>query len=120
MANLSLVLESDALDLTEYQKDGYVLQVRYKVTGKTKGKSFIGMKCGEGCGAEIEVTDPLNSKDGQGWIIGELELGCFKDKGVDLSKVTHPFVLTSDKGMEVSITNVKLFSRVAPVGCAFW
>ncbi len=102
----------DALDIARESNGDVMLLVTARVD-KAPGKASIGMRGGGA--ASVPVTLPA----GKGYVRYGLQLKCFAGRGVDMTKVTEPFVLTLEGAADVSVAEVRLGSDAEVVlGCA--
>ena len=73
---------------------------------------LLGMRCGEGCEGQIDITEALRSRPVGEWREFVAPLSHFGDSGTDLGHVTAPFVITTEGAMALRIANVRLESGV--------
>jgi len=101
----------DPLDIARESNGDVMLLVTARID-KAPGKASIGMR-GGGSGA-VPVTLPAS----RNYVRYGVQLKCFAAKGVDMTKVTAPFVLTVDGPTDLSLAEVRLGSDAEVVlGC---
>ncbi len=113
----SVYLSGEVVDATRFADGGYVMQIRYRVLGDSVGATKLAVTCGDNCMGQLDVTDDLRAQLNKGWQMSELSLSCFKDLGVDFSKVDKPFIIFSNAGTQLQISEVSLFERAVSVSC---
>lgn len=101
----------DPLDIARESNGDVMLLVTLKVD-KAPVSASVGMKGGGT--AALPATPPVSAS----YIRYGLPLKCFAAKGVDMSKVTAPFVLTLEGPADLSIAEVRLGSDAeVPLRC---
>jgi hypothetical protein len=69
----------------------------------------IGMSCGDKCKqGKVDVSSTLKKLKKGEWIAFPIALNCFSTAGVDLSKITSPFEISTEGKLSIEITNVRL------------
>jgi len=66
------------------------------------------MDCGWPCHGSRDVTKMFRSVPEGEWVTRGISLKCFEAKGVDLEKVTTPFLLTTDRSFALTIKDVRI------------
>jgi beta-glucosidase len=103
----------DPLDIARETNGDVLLLVTARVD-KAPARATIGMRGGAGASGAVPVVLPA----GKGYVRYGLKLKCFAARGVDMGKVTAPFVLTLDGPADLSIAEVRIGSDVeAELGC---
>ena len=101
----------DPLDIARESNGDVMLLVTARID-KAPGKASIGMR--GGAAGAVPVTLPVN----RNYVRYGIQLKCFAAKGVDMTKVTAPFVLTLEGAADVSLAEVRLGSDAEVVlGC---
>ncbi|WP_184088299.1 glycoside hydrolase family 3 protein [Sphingomonas xinjiangensis] len=104
--NLDLVRESNA-DLS--------LQISYKLDRAATGSAKLLMEGGTNTGA-IDATSLFTGQTGT-WRTANIALKCYQTNGVDLTKVTAPFVVQASGPLTVSIADIRIVSAPATAMC---
>ena len=86
------------------------IQLTYQVISAGNGATSIGVSCGEGCDASLDLTDAIQAASGEGWRTSNIKLKCFAD--ADFANLTSAFYLKSESGLEIQITAVELAQDV--------
>jgi beta-glucosidase len=101
----------DPLNIARESNGDVMLLVTAKVDGAPKSMS-VGMR--GGAAAAVPVTLPV----GTSYVRYGVMLKCFAGKGVDMTKVTAPFILTMEGPADLSIAEVRLGSDAeVTLGC---
>ena len=92
----------------------------FKVDKHPKGKVTMRMDCGWPCRGEMNLTRIFRAiPEGRPVRLG-IPLSCFEKVGVDLTRVTSPFVLVSGKPFALTISDVRITSEISEkslIGC---
>ncbi len=95
------------VNLSAYEHSAQLL-LALKVKKAPKAPVTVKMKC-EGCeGREggIDIQDSLTNVEKDTWFALPIALDCFAKNGVDLSKVTVPFEISTTGRLEVEIAQI--------------
>lgn len=104
----------DPLDISRETNGDVLLLFTMKVTN-APAKLSIGMRSAAGAAAG---SVPLNLPVSADYVRYGIKLKCIAAKGVDMTKVGAPFILTVDGPADLSISEVRLGSDVeAELGC---
>ncbi|MAF57141.1 MAG: hypothetical protein CMK03_04315, partial [Ponticaulis sp.] len=68
----------------------------------------IGMACGEGCGATVDVSEQLRELPQGEWTTSSIAVSCFVEEGLTPENVTRAFSLTGDTAMEITVHSVSI------------
>ncbi|MCW3838226.1 glycoside hydrolase family 3 N-terminal domain-containing protein [Sphingomonas canadensis] len=96
------------LDLTREANGDLSLQISYKLDRAATGPVKLLMEGGANTGA-IDATGLFSGATGQ-WKTVKIFLKCYRDAGVDLSKVAAPFVIQAAGPLQLSIADVRIVS----------
>lgn len=91
------------------------LRVEYRVDRKPA--SWVAMKLGDGNAKMIDVTELMRSSGEGAWQSLVIPLSCFKQQGVDLSRVSTPFAMEAGGPFQISISGVRLDQQPASLAC---
>ena len=72
------------------------------------GPAQLTMRCGEQCGASLDVSHVLASLPAGQWTTLAVPLKCLAKHGVEMKHVTVPFAMHGAKGLVLSLTHVGL------------
>ncbi len=108
-------------DLTDLKSKNGALMMEFKVDQHPMGVVTQRMDCGWPCSGTIDMTEFFKSvPEGQLSRVG-ISLQCFDKLGVDLSKVTSPLVLVSEKPFVLTIRDVRIVpdaSQESMISCS--
>ncbi len=96
------------LNLTREANADLSLQISYKLDRAATGPVKLLMEGGTNTGA-IDATGLFTGATG-GWKTVKVFLKCYRDAGVDLSKVVAPLVIQASGPLVVSIADVRIVS----------
>ncbi|MHA6723979.1 glycoside hydrolase family 3 protein [Sphingomonas sp. RS2018] len=82
------------------------LELAVRVTRAPAAAAFVEMACGPGCSARVDVTRPLSAIAGKGWQTIHLSLACLK--GIDPTRITVPFALSTTGAAQLTLSSVAL------------
>jgi beta-glucosidase len=102
------------IDLKRQANGDLSLFIEYRVDTKPTAPVKLSMLCGEGCGANLDVTEQLNAAKPREMHTLKVKLTNFREHGADMGKITQPFVLTTNGKLAVTIKTLRLVSD--PVG----
>lgn len=105
LANLS-IRAPRSLDLSDRKSDA--LLIEWRIDSVPTGQIKIGMSCGEGCSGMIEASNVLKLAETEAWRVDSISLQCFVKAGLDLSKVSAPFVLETGSSADISLHRIAL------------
>lgn len=103
------------LDLAREANADLSLQIQYKLERATTGPVKLLMEGGTNTGA-IDATRLFTGQTGT-WRTAKILLKCYQQNGVDLSKVTAPFVMQASGPLTVSLADVRIISDPANSTC---
>ena len=89
------------VDLSEQKNT--VLNIKWRMDARPEGKLMLGMGCGEGCGADIDITDLATRLPEGQWSETKIALACFENAGLDIVNVTQSLRLTADKPARLTL-----------------
>lgn len=94
-------------DLTA-MKDVAALTIDMRVDVKPDKDLQVRLSCEYPCQADVSIRKMISQMPKGEWFSLPIPLNCFKGKEFDLSKISSPFILTSNGKATISITNVRL------------
>lgn len=94
------------IDVSGRKSDALLIEWRVEVLPAHEFK--LGMACGEGCEGLIDANRILSIGKRSGWRTDIIPLQCFVSAGLDLTKVSAPFVLESDTKGSISLHRLEL------------
>ena len=98
----------EAISLADISDKNGAVMVEFKVDKRPRGKVVQRMDCGWPCHGSRDVTKMFRSVPEGEWVTRGISLKCFEAKGVDLEKVTTPFLLTTDRSFALTIKDVRI------------
>lgn len=94
------------IDLSVRKSDA--LLIEWRVEALPSGEFKLGMACGEGCAGLIDASRILSNAKMSDWRTDVISLQCFISAGLDLTKVSAPFVLESDSKGSIALHRLEL------------
>lgn len=98
------------MDLTALAEDNAALVVSYQLLRKPSSAVTLRMDCSYPCSGALDVTAHLEPS--QEWQDLALPLSCFAERGVDLSKVNTPMLLSTAGQLELLVRNVAITAQL--------
>lgn len=98
-------------DLSDYLKAGSALVMDLRVDQAPEGQVFVGMGCGQDCGAQVEVTGALQNLTLNEWQELSISLACFDKPTMDFSMVLEPFSMRSGAPLTLSLHQLRVVSK---------
>jgi beta-glucosidase len=114
-ANLSI--QGNPIDLTAKLATGMALTFNYNVLEQGASKVVLSLGCGLDCAGEIDITTSLRSKTGLGWQQANIALSCFAKAGSNIKQVDVPFLLSSDAGLIIQLSEIKIMEVKNVMDC---
>ncbi len=108
------------VDLTNLRKEDAALVMIFKVNKSPKGAVTLRMDCGWPCSGGLNLTRVLRAIPEDQMVRLGVKLSCFEKVGVNLKKVNSPFVLVSSKPFALTISDVRVTSKISEkslIGC---
>ncbi|MBX3563135.1 MAG: glycoside hydrolase family 3 C-terminal domain-containing protein [Sphingomonas sp.] len=96
------------LDLTREANADLSIQISYKLTTSATGKVRLLMEGGTNTGA-IDATSLFTGETGK-WRTAKILLKCYVENGVDLSKVSAPFVVSASGPLSFAVADIRIVS----------
>ncbi|MFP3423531.1 glycoside hydrolase family 3 protein [Pseudoalteromonas sp. SIMBA_162] len=93
-------------DKVAYSEANSALSFSYKINTMPTEQVQLGMKCEQGCGGELNITNELKNSALNTWQTMSVDLTCFTKKGVDFARVTSPFIIKTAGELSVSVADI--------------
>ena len=93
-------------DKVAYIEANSALSFSYKINTMPTKQVQLGMKCEQGCGGELNITNELKNSALNTWQTMSVDLTCFTKKGVDFARVTSPFIFKTAGEFSVSVAGI--------------
>jgi beta-glucosidase len=107
------VVGNAPIDLKRQANGDLSLFIEYRVDAKPTAPVQLTMRCGEGCGASLDLTEQLNAaKPGQIATV-KVKLINFREHGADMGTIAQPFVMTTNGKLTMTIKTVRLVADPA-------
>jgi beta-glucosidase len=107
------VVGNEAIDLKRQANGDLSLFIEYRVDERPSAPVQLSMRCGEGCASNLDVTEILNGAKVGEMATLKVKLVNFRDTGADMGKITHPFVMTTNGKLQLTIKTLRLVSDPA-------
>ncbi|WP_457652873.1 glycoside hydrolase family 3 protein [Rhodocaloribacter sp.] len=104
-------------DFSRESNGDLALSIDYRVDTAPEGTVTFVAACGEGCGAERDVTAIFAGAEPGAWTHTDLSLRCLAEAGVDMTKLTAPFGLRASGRFSLSISGVRLVPNEGRAVC---
>ena len=107
-------------DKVAYIEANSALSFSYKINTMPTEQVQLGMKCEQGCGGELNITNELKNSALNTWQTMSIDLTCFAKKGVDFARVTSPFIIKTAGELSVSVADISFkpqSDNIATVKC---
>jgi beta-glucosidase len=99
------IKSSSALDISRESNGALAIEMDVRIAGSVGGPVVLAMN-----GTGIDIGPSLKAGADKGWQTISLPLSCFAGKGVDMTKVTAPFRLSSGQQLDLSVSRIALGS----------
>ena len=106
-AKLAL-LASTPLDVTRQSNGDVQLQLTLRRDSELSAPLWVGVQCGEGCAARVDLRATLAAVPAGSWSVVGVPLKCFAAAGADLSQVSRPVEVESAAAADLSISRIAL------------
>lgn len=104
-------------DLRTYLESSAVLNLTVKLGSPAQAEVWLAMLCGEGCRAELDISDKLAQLPTGQWHQLSFALACFAE-AEQLARVFSPFSLQVKGELDISLADIRLQPGVtAPQQC---
>jgi len=107
-APATLRIGGGTLDLTREANADLSIQISYKLVTSATGKVQLLMEGGANKGA-IDATSLFTGETGT-WRTAKVFLKCYAQNGIDLSKVTAPFVVQASGPLSFAVADIRIVS----------
>jgi beta-glucosidase len=107
------VIGNAPIDLKRQANGDLSLFIEYRVDTKPTAPVQLTMRCGDNCGASLDVTEQLNAaKPGEIRNV-KVKLTNFREHGADMGVITQPFVMTTNGKLALTIKTLRLVADPA-------
>jgi beta-glucosidase len=107
------VIGNAPIDLKRQANGDLSLFIEYRVDTKPTAPVQLTMRCGDNCGASLDITEQLNAaKPGEIRNV-KVKLTNFREHGADMGVITQPFVMTTNGGLALTIKTLRLVADPA-------
>ena len=106
------------VDLTREANANSVFSMDVLVESAPTAPVTLSMGCGMACSGGVDITSTLRQLPANQWTTIRVPLRCFSAAGVDISRVTTPFELTTGGRMSIRFADVELVAPTpGPMEC---
>ncbi|WP_226467761.1 glycoside hydrolase family 3 protein [Luteimonas panaciterrae] len=102
------VVAETPLDLTRESNGDVLLLTTLKIDALPAGDIWIGVGCGQDCGARLPLRATLAALTPGQWTRVGIPLKCFADAGADLRRLDRPWSIETDTALELSVSRIAL------------
>jgi len=93
------------------------LMIRYRLHAAPSAPVTLSVACGDTCGAAVDLTHLLSAAADDQWHVSKIKLTCFRTGGADMSKVTEPFILSTQGTLSLAFTEIRLTTNEGDAVC---
>jgi beta-glucosidase len=104
-----------AIDLKRETNGEVSLAFDYRVDEPVTGPVRVLMECGAACAGTVPIDAALKAAPRGKWQHLKILLSCFEKSGMDMGRITAPFLISSDGPLSLSVAEIKLESGVSDV-----
>ena len=101
---------SVGIDLKRESNGEVSLAFDYRVDEPVTGPVRVVMECGSSCSGGVNIESALQAAPRGKWQHAKILLSCFEKAGVDMGRITAPFLISSDGPLALSVAEIKLES----------
>jgi beta-glucosidase len=102
------VVGNAPIDLKRQANGDLSVFIEYRVDAKPTAPVQLAMRCGENCGASLDMTEHLKAaKPGQLATL-KVKLMNFREHGADMGAITQPFVMTTSGKLQITVKTLRL------------
>ena len=102
------------LDISREANGELSLVVEYRVDAAPTAPVTLGMSCGTGCTFAVPIRGLLAAAPVGTWSTMAVPLRCFRQGGVDMTRVTAPLLITTAGRLALSVSDVRFASAAVP------
>ena len=116
-AEAMLSITGEPTDYTRESNGDMAVSVEYRVDAAPEGPVAFVVECGEGCGAERDVTSFFADATPGEWRRLDIQLSCFATEGADMARLTTPFGIKTTAPFTASFASIRLVSNEGQAVC---
>ena len=106
-----------ARDLSRQSNGDMALGFSYVLQRAPSSKVQLTMGCGDGCNGSLDITRYLKAAPVGKPQTLNIKLSCFAGKGVDMTRVDQPFIVTTSGSLELTLREVRLVTNEGDAVC---
>ncbi len=92
-----------------------VLSITWRIDAAPEGPMQLSMGCGDGCGAEMDITNLVSNLPKGQWTETQIPISCFKTAGLETSHVNQALNLTTSSKARVTLHAATLKTASNPL-----
>ncbi len=104
-------------DLSRQSNGDMAIAVTYVLNQAPTAPVTMGVGCGDGCSASVDVTKYLQAAVPGKLQTLQVKLSCFAGKGADMTRIDQPFVLGTEGKLGLTLRDVRLASNEGDAVC---
>jgi len=104
-------------DLSRQANGDMAIGVTYVIDQAPTAPVRMGVACGDGCSANVDVTQYLSSAAAGKPQTLKVKLSCFAARGADMTRIDQPFVLQTAGKLGLTLSEVRLVSNEGDAVC---
>ncbi len=107
-----------SIDLTSLgETDNLALKLQWRIDETPEGAIAIGMGCGDGCGAQLDISDLVTDLSEGEWTTSSVQLSCFTGAGLKPDTINTAFQLTSESKATISLHSATIVKSIEKGTC---
>ena len=104
-------------DLSRQSNGDMAIAMTYQLQKAPTKPVQLAMGCGDGCRAALDITQYLKNAAANKTQSLQVKLSCFAAKGIDMTRVDQPFILSTDGELQLTLREVRLASNEGDAVC---
>ena len=106
---IAKLLTQRSVDLTTLgDADQLALRLTYRLDQAPSDSVTLGMACGDGCSANVDISRALNSVGLNTWQNLDIPMACFVAAGLDTRNIQSPLAIETNGTLTISLHAAKL------------
>ena len=113
----TLAVSGLPVDLSRQTTGDMAVSIRYRLDHPPIGRMTLGVACGPGCGADLDVTRLIAAAPLGQWRTAKVKLSCFMTAGAKMDRITAPMRLSATSGLVMAFSELRLASNEGDAVC---
>jgi beta-glucosidase len=108
----AIAIDGPAVDLSRRAQEGQALVIEWRIEAHVEGKVEVSLG-----GGSLDLSPGMRVPSGDRLIEQQIPLRCFESAGANLKSVATPVRLKAQKGLVLTVRNVRLATTTAMNDC---